>query len=410
MKRRTFIKSSVAAASLTTSTGLIGDVRSSDDYDTVVVGAGVFGAWSAWSLHQAGKKVLLIDKHSPANTLASSGGESRVTRSGYGQDELYAEWAHRSLHNWKALSTACRLPLFHPVGVLWVHKVGDPVVAASMNSLRKLQIPYETLDHKTTRRRYPVMQLAEDEAAFFEPRSGGLMARRAVQTLVAQAVAEGMAYRQGKARPIKISEGESGRLKRIYVEGNGKTESIVAEQFVMACGPWLDQACPDAMAERLFVTRQEVFYFDAGIDKTGKLPVWSAGDFYGFPDLEGRGFKVADDRHGIRVDPDSQDRRPGAEGLRMARDFLSLRFPSIADAPVIETRVCQYENSSNGDFVIDRHPGLSNVWVVGGGSGHGFKHGPALGSHVAALVNGETSTIDRFSLASKAKAQKREVH
>jgi glycine/D-amino acid oxidase-like deaminating enzyme len=92
------------------------------------------------------------------------------------------------------------------------------------------------------------------------------------------------------------------------------------------------------------------------------------------------------------------------------RAYLARRLPALSDAPVIESRVCQYENTSNGDFLIDRHPGLENAWIVGGGSGHGFKHGPTVGEQVASLVLGGAQVEPRFSLATKERVQQRKVY
>lgn len=409
MRRRTFLSRSASLAALAATDGLSAAMPAKG-VDTIVVGAGVFGAWTAWALHQAGQTVVLIDKVSPAHARASSGGESRVTRSGYGDDDLYADWAHRSLDAWKRLSDAARLPLFHQLGVLWLHKQDDPLVQASIASLQRLGIPHALLSRAQISERYPVVATQAGDAGLIEPRGGGLMARRAVQTLVHQAAEEGMTVLRGHVSPIRGADGHNGALRSVSVRADGRDRELRAENFVIACGPWLDSVCPDAMADRLFVTRQEVFYFAAGREVTGALPVWADLPFYGFPDLEGRGFKVANDTHGVRVDPDTQSRETTAGELARAREFLGRRFPAIAAALVTETRVCQYENSSNGDFVIDRHPGLGNVWVVGGGSGHGFKHGPAVGEHVAGLVAGKATPIDRFRLASKATVQVRDVH
>jgi glycine/D-amino acid oxidase-like deaminating enzyme len=129
------------------------------------------------------------------------------------------------------------------------------------------------------------------------------------------------------------------------------------------------------------------------------------------PDVEGRGVKVAIDRHGPPFDPDVGDRVVSNEGLAEARAYLARRLPELRHAPVAETRVCQYENTSNGDFLIDRHPEFENVWLVGGGSGHGFKHGPFVGEYVAARIEGKTEGIEpRFSLATKMSEQKRAVY
>jgi glycine/D-amino acid oxidase-like deaminating enzyme len=145
-----------------------------------------------------------------------------------------------------------------------------------------------------------------------------------------------------------------------------------------------------------------------------RLPGWAEfneGDiYYGFPDLEARGFKIAHDRHGPAMDPDSGDRAFSQAALADVREFMQRRFPALADRPLVESRVCQYENSWNGDLLIDRHPDWNNVWLVGAGSGHGFKHGPAVGRYAARLVSGGRPEITaRFNLASKTSRQ-RDVH
>ena len=127
------------------------------------------------------------------------------------------------------------------------------------------------------------------------------------------------------------------------------------------------------------------------------------------PEIEARGLKLARDAHGERVDPDTQSRLVSPVGVEWARSFVARRFPALADALIVETRVCQYENTSNGDFLIDRHPELSNVWLAGGGSGHGFKHGPAFGEYLAGQMSGQRAPEPRFSLASKATQQQRAV-
>ena len=98
------------------------------------------------------------------------------------------------------------------------------------------------------------------------------------------------------------------------------------------------------------------------------------------------------------------------KGLAEARSFLSQRFPALADAPLVESKVCQYENTSSGDFLIDRHPEFPNLWLIGGGSGHGFKHGPAVGEYVARMADGATEAETRFSLATKTRDIKRTVY
>ena len=173
---------------------------------------------------------------------------------------------------------------------------------------------------------------------------------------------------------------------------------------------------PDVLGERIFPTRQEVFYVGvpAGDQRFAppNMPTWIdfGAEIYGIPDLEGKGFKVAIDQHGPRFDPDSGERVVTKESTDRVKAFVAERFPSLEGAPIVGSEVCQYENSSNGDFLVDRHPSMSNVWLVGGGSGHGFKHGPALGAYVADRVMKGGSTDPKFSLATKDKVQARVVH
>ena len=196
-------------------------------------------------------------------------------------------------------------------------------------------------------------------------------------------------------------------------------DTLRAESYVFACGPWMPKVFPSVLGTRIFPTRQEVFFFapDNGDDRflPGRLPGWADfndGDiYYGFPDLEARGFKIAHDAHGPPMDPDSGDRTLTPSMLADARAFMARRFPDLARRPLSEARVCQYENSSNGDFLIDRHPDWDNVVLVGGGSGHGFKHGPAVGRYAAALAMGRLRNPEpRFSLATKAESEARAVH
>jgi glycine/D-amino acid oxidase-like deaminating enzyme len=142
-----------------------------------------------------------------------------------------------------------------------------------------------------------------------------------------------------------------------------------------------------------------------------QTPTWIdfSAEIYGLPDLESRGFKLALDRHGPSFDPDAGERLVSEDVLKEVRRFLARRFPAMANAPLVESRVCQYENTSNGDFLIDRHPDFENVWLIGGGSGHGFKHGPALGEYVATKIVEGGEIERRFSLATKESARKRAV-
>ena len=377
-----------------------------------VVGAGVFGAWTAHHLQQQGRRVTLIDAYGPAHSRASSGGESRLTRAGYGRDAIYTRMAWDSLPQWKALSAVSGLPVFIDCGVLFFSHVRDDYFAGSIAVHRDLKLPIEEMSGPELAKRFPMIDFSGVEVGLFEPGFGGLMARRSVQTLVDRFVRDGGTYLQGA---VQAPGATAASLDEVILASGDR---VRADQFVFAAGPWLPKLFPDVIGPRIRPTRQEVFFFapPAGDRRflPDAMPGWAdfnAGDiFYGLPELEGRGVKFAHDAHGEVVDPDTQDRRPTAAALDEIIAFRDRRFPLLRGAPLIETRVCQYENSSNGDFLMDFHPRLRNVVLVGGGSGHGFKHGPAVGRYAAGLLTGSARPEPRFSLASKGTEHHREVH
>jgi sarcosine oxidase len=378
-------------------------------FDVAVIGAGVFGAWTAWHLARRGKRVILTDAYGGGNARASSGGESRIIRMGYGTDEVYTRWAARSLVQWEEFFAKVQNPLFLRTGVLWLAGKDASRLRETIATLRRCDVAFEQLDRAALGKRYPQLNLEDVSVGIVEVNSGLLLARRAVSAVIRDAVRQGVEYVQAQvATPRGV-----GRIESV-VTSTG--QHISAQEFVFACGAWLGKIFPDVLGARIFPTRQEVFFFGvpAGDTRFGpaELPTWlfQEDEYYGMPDVEERGLKVALDRHGAKVDPDTQSRIVSAEAAEAARKYVAWRFPALRDAPIVETRVCQYENTSSGDFLIDRHPEMENVWFAGGGSGHGFKHGPALGEYVTCQILDGTAAEPRFLLESKDTVQRRAVH
>jgi monomeric sarcosine oxidase len=374
----------------------------------VVVGAGVFGAWCAHHLAAAGNQVTIVEAYGPGHSRSSSGDESRIVRCGYGRDEIYTTFAIRALELWRRLG-AHGDALFHPCGVLWLASGEDDYTIATRGTLERHRYGVIGLDAAALQQRYPQLSAADVTTALLEQGSGVVMARRAVQQVVAGLAARGVRLVRERVVP---PEGP-GALRAVRLAGGGEVEG---DLFVFACGAWLPKVLPDVLTGIVRPTRQVVVYFGtpAGDDRfdAAHTPAWVdfASGVYGIPDLEGRGLKVGIDRHGAEFDPDTGERVADAASIGIARRWLERRFPALAGAPVVETRVCQYENTSSGDFLIDRHPRHPNVLIVGGGSGHGFKHGPAVGEYVATLLATGDATHDRFSLAHKATTPQRAVY
>lgn len=376
--------------------------QTSGKWDFIVIGAGVFGAWTAWNLQRKGHKVLLVDAWGAAHSRASSGGETRLIRTEYAGNEFYTRWAWESLAEWHALSRRHDSPIFHEVGALYLYPQDSAKIERSIAIQRALGIPIEKLAVSDMAKRWPQINFDGVAVGVMQPTMGALMARRSVQALVGEFVKAGGSFRQFAVDPPRA---EQASLDAITGTGG---EALRADRFIFACGPWLPKLFPEAIGARIVATRQDVFFFAPAAGDTrfegAHLPAWvdlSSKDYhYGFPNIEARGFKVALDAHGPKFDPDTTDRRITDQALAAVRTYLARRFPDLAQRPLAESRVCQYENSHNGDLLIDRHPAWSNAWLVGGGSGHGFKHGPAVGRYVTDLVLGAGKAEPRFSLAS----------
>jgi len=368
--------------------------------DVVVVGAGVMGAWTALQARRQGWRTTLLDAFGAGNSRATSGDESRIIRSSHGADSLYSRWSREARETWTALGEAAGERFFVPAGALWFAHAADGFEAASEATLRDLGIPVERLSPAEVRARWPQMATDDVTFAIFEPEAGLLMARRGVAAVARQFEAEGGRFELAWAGPGKR------RGRRLIDVAAPDGQRHAADQFVFAAGPWLPRLFPDVVGDLIRVTKQDVIFIGPpagdGRFAADRLPCWVdyAAAFYGMPTVDGRGMKLAPDRYGPVFDPSHGERIVDPESVRLARRYLARRFPELVDAPVVETRVCQYETTPDTHFVIDRHPAFDNVWLVGGGSGHGFKHGPVIGRHVvgrlagAALEPGE----ERFGL------------
>lgn len=376
----------------------------------VVVGAGVFGTWTAHHLRTRGAHVTLVDAYGPANSRSSSGDETRIVRCGYGPDGIYSELARRSLEQWRALSERLQgqEPLWHPAGVLWMAAGTDSYTSATQDTLKRLGIPLEVFGSAEVRSRFPQFDSDGIDVALFERDCGVVAARRAVRALAVDLEARGVVRVAARVEAPGTRE-----VRSLRTSGGAE---VAGDRFVFACGAWLPAVFDNVLRNRICPTRQVVIYFGtpAGDQRftAARMPAWIdfPSGIYGTPDIDGRGVKVGIDEHGGPFDPDRDDRIPDQASLSRAREWLSRRVPALAGAPIVETRVCAYENTETGDFLVDRHPEHDNVWIVGGGSGHGFKHGPAIGELTARMVLDGDSPDARFAIANKGTDARRTIY
>jgi len=376
--------------------------------DVVVVGAGIFGAWTALSLAQAGHTVVLLDREGAGNERSSSAGESRIIRSAYGADGVYTEMARRSLRLWMSLlGEEKRSDLFRNTGVLWIANAAEQGVSEARIIFERLGIAHEWLEANAIAKRYPQFSIAADTVALFEPEAGALLAEHCIHAVMAAALRAGVSYETVQVDPPTLN---APRLRSVQTS-DGRQFS--ADHFVFACGSWLPKLFP-LLAKVIRPTRQDLFFFTvpepADAYRHGNMPIWIDQTepklAYGFPDL-GNGVKVGFHQLGPDFDPDQARVGSTSEGTMEAGDYLARLLPGMRGAQIRSTHVCHYENTPNGDFLIDLHPGTENVWLVGGGSGHGFKHGPAIAEYVTDALSGASFREPRFSLAAKQAASGR---
>ena len=373
-----------------------------------VIGAGAFGGWTALHLLERRVKVTLLDAWGPGNSRASSGGETRILRGTYGPDQPYTELAGRALKLWLKYERRWKRRFLHRVGVLWMASSNDDAFEhGSLKPLRQAGIEFQELSARELKKRWPQVCFDGVDWGIYEPECGYLEARTSCQAVLEAFVAAGGKYRQLAV----MAEGLEHAIPRGLSLSDGSR--LKADDYVFACGPWLGKLFPETIGDLVQATKQDIFFFgtpagDPRFNDT-HLPVW--GDhrqhfFYGIPGSDRRGFKVADDTRGPVFDPTSGERVVSPDTLRGVREHLAFRFPALKDAPLIETRVCQYEQTPDEHFIVDRHPRMENVWLLGGGSGHGFKHGPAVGEVMAELIlgggePGKTWRLSRFASANK---------
>jgi len=383
--RRSFLKgSAVAAAAYAIGPPVIArTIRAS----VIVVGAGAFGGWSALQLLQKRAKVTLLDAWGPGNSRASSGGETRTIRATYGPTHLlYTQMVARALRLWQEHERRWNVRLFFRSGALRMAGPDDSYERAALPVLQQVGIRYEKLSTEECAKRWPQINFEGVPWSVYEPDSGFLAARRACEAVLNAFVKNGGQYRQTQATPGPIV---ANRMQGINI---GTSEVLTADYYVFALGPWLGKIFP-FLTSIITPTRQEVFFFGTPAGDVrfteAQLPTWIDGGkspFFGVPGNHWRGFKIADDTRGPVIDPTTVERQISEEKLASARAYLRMRFPALANAPLVESRVCQYENSTDHNFILDRQPDAGNVWIVGGGSGHGFKHGPVMGEMVADAV------------------------
>jgi sarcosine oxidase len=366
--------------------GQAGERQNRPNAEVVVVGAGAFGGWTALYLREMGHAVTLIDQYGPGNSRATSGGESRQIRAVYGEREIYTRWVLQAFDRWQAREAEWGKKLFYRTGQLSLATEWTKELTETRKVFDRLGVKYDIVKLDDLVRQYPQMNMNNVGVAMSTPSTGVLKAREGCV-----AVAQAFEKKGGRFVTAKVELGtRAGGVLQDVALSTG--QRVAAQTFVFACGPWLPKVFPSVMKNKLATPRRAVFFYGTppGDHRFTypNFPTWSVDNAYGFPCIEGRGFKVVPTFERELVDPDTQEHSLTADELRKGRAFAAKWFPALARQPLVDSRICQREDSIDDHFIVQPHPELGNVWLVGGGSGHGYKHGIMLGDYVANRVVG----------------------
>jgi glycine/D-amino acid oxidase-like deaminating enzyme len=395
-------------------------VRRGSAGHVVVIGAGIWGSFTALNLVERGERVTLIDAYGPGNSRATSGDETRGIRSSYGDrgdsGELWTRWAREAISRWTAFDAEYG-PQF---GTRFFMKTGDVIMRARDETFLQrtrehwttLKVPFEALDGDEVRKRWPIFRADDITVGVYEPDAGVARARASNQAVAAIAARKGATLVTGRATPGPIV---SGRMQYVQLDDGTR---ITGDAYVFCCGPWFRKVFPDIMANRMRIPLGTACYYGTpeGDSRFSfpNMPSYNFTGTTGWPALpvDNRGFRV---RGGMapppppanavreklpepppppapdpaNQDPDTSIRWAGEDRIAGARRFIAFRFPALANAPLLETRTCHYESSINRNFIIDHVPESTNAWLAGVGQAEGFKFAPVTGEYVSKRVLGD---------------------
>jgi sarcosine oxidase len=371
-------------------------------YDVIVAGLGGMGSAAAYQLAGRGRRVLGLERYTPAHDRGSSHGQSRIIRQAYFEDPSYVPLLLRAYELWERLERETGDDLMTLTGGLMIGPPDSRTFTGSIATADEYGLPYEVFDAAELKRRYPVFEPTENTVALFEAKAGFVRPEAAVKAHLDRATAMGADLKFGE----EILTWEPTASGVLVETASGTYE---AGRLIVTAGAWAPKLLAD-LGLPLEVTRQILFWFDpvGGVEPflSNRFPVfiWEPEDgnsFYSIPAHDGPegGVKVAFFRaDGKPADPDTIDREVHDEEIDFIRSYLAKYVPAL-DGQLLYARTCMYTNTPDEHFVISAHPEHPQVAIAAGFSGHGFKFCGVVGEILADLVTeGETNhPIDLFS-------------
>jgi sarcosine oxidase len=380
--------------------------------EVAVIGVGAMGSASLWQLSERGVKALGFERFLPGHSKGSSHGESRIFRTAYLEGPGYVPLARRAVELWRNLQNVSGVTFMTENGALMLGQRESSVITATMRSIKAYDLPHELLHEDELRARYPAHRVDPGEVAIHESDAGFIRPELAVLTAVGRAEDLG-------ARVISHAEVDRIELGPDRVRVIAGDVVCEAHHAIVSVGSWLGKLLPE-LGLPLRVTRQlpgwypierpelfapdrfPVFLRDLGDHRRAGDVLASDSTFYGFPTLDGKTIKVAVHREGPLADPDALNRVVTREDLAEVRTYIETFLEGVSTDPV-RTEVCMYTNTPDHDFLVGSPPGMHQLTILGGFSGHGFKFSSVMGEVAADLaLNGRTEhpieflSLDRF--------------
>jgi len=359
-------------------------------FDCIVLGVGGVGSAALYHVARRGARVLGLDRFTPGHDRGSSHGETRVIRLAYFEHADYVPLLRRAYTLWEELESQCDTTLYVQTGILEMGPPDGEVVSGVTKAARQHGLDVEELSAAAIRQRYPGIQLPEDWAGIFEARGGYLRVEASVRAHVDEAVKHGAHLRTGEVIQGWHIDGDS-----VVVQTD--QETYRAQQLIVTAGAWAPRLL-ESLGVRLTVLRKPLLWYRTQTPNyhvDNGFPVWlfetASGVFYGFPEIDTMGLKVAEHSNGAPVDdPLALDRRLLPEDRQPVESFLATHLLDVSRECLHHT-VCMYTMTPDQHFLIDRHPQHVQVCFAAGLSGHGFKFATVLGEILAQLtLDGET--------------------
>ena len=363
----------------------------------IAVGAGINGVAAAIELKKRGHDVVLVDPGPLPHALAASTDISKAVRTAYGTDGDYTALAERSIKLWHKWNEDFGTELYHEVGVMFVRQremqPGD-FEYESFKLLQKRGLNVARMNTSQVWKRFPAWNPELFRDGLLEVEAGYAESGRAVAMLIERAKSAGVELLE-RVKFLRLDE-RGNRVSSIALD-NG--QRIATDFVVMAVGAWTPYVLP--FTKNFFHTMgQPVFHLrpsEPELFAPERFPVFGADitttGYYGFPVNRDGVVKIANHGLGREMSPDSPERVVTSEDEKNLHEFLASAFPSLAEAPIIHTRVCMYCDTHDGHFWIARDPEREGLVVAAGDSGHGFKFAPVLGEIIADAVEGKDNPL-----------------